>query len=291
MLDPQIPPGGARQARLTRCVILKGVQWTAWFVTRADIDRVYFPLAAFGIWVVFMSACARHARDHERNLTLRWAALIVRTKLGWSSAAIFFESLGQLPGYTDICFGSYLSENLQRLHQAIRRLKVDARFRTQDSAFELSATAAAFHRNESAKVKGVGRKARAHQRRDNRTWSGEDIHAKPALTTSANETKAWIGYSRHSSIRDQGNRLACGNLFDQVNRASLLVVLVQTDHRLLDIVMKEKNCRATRVFGSDQIRFAKGLEGSQGDVLQISNGSRNDRQQRSYQPSATSTVN
>jgi hypothetical protein len=87
---------------------------------RAKIDRVYFPLAASATCVVFISARARQARDYQRNLTLRCAALIVGTKLGWKSAPVFFESLGQLPGYTDICFGSNLSENLKRLQQTMR---------------------------------------------------------------------------------------------------------------------------------------------------------------------------
>ncbi len=95
---------------------------------RTEIRGAYFPLAAFGTCLSSISAPARHARDHEGDLTLRSTALIMGTKLGWSSASVLFESLGELPGDTDIGFRSHLSENLQRLQQAMRRLKVDTRF-------------------------------------------------------------------------------------------------------------------------------------------------------------------
>src|SRR4029077_4526102 len=158
--------GGLRQIPMATRVISKGVQSTVALLGCPAIGRVSFPLVGRDPCVAAISARARHPRDHERNLTLRWAALVVSAKLGGSSAAVLLKFLGQLPGYTDMCFGRHLGENLQRLQQAMRRLKVHIRFGPRDSALELSPTATAFHRNESPKIKGVGGQARADQRRD-----------------------------------------------------------------------------------------------------------------------------
>lgn len=219
--------------------------------------------------------------DHKRNFALRPPAGVVNTKFRRSSATIFLELLRQLPRDTNIGLGSDFGKNVERFQKAMRGLEVYTGLGPRYGSLQFRAAATALYGNEPAKVKGVGGKSRTDECCENGAWPGQNTDVKPALSTSPNQAESGIRYSRHAGICYQHNGLSGGNFFYQLGRAGFFIVLVQADHRFLDIVMKQENGRMTRILCRNQIRFAKRQEGSQGDVLQIPDGCRNDGQQGS----------
>jgi hypothetical protein len=151
------------------------------------------------------------------------------------------------------------------------RLKVDACFATRDRAFQLRAAPAALHGQESSKKEGVSWKSGTNERGKNGTGTGQDIYGEPALATGTDETEARIRYSWHAGICHERDGFAAGDFLDQRRRAGGFIVLMQAEHRLLDVMVEQEHGRMTRILGRDEIGFAQSLKRSQRDILQIPN--------------------
>ena len=152
--------------------------------------------------------------------------------------------------------------------------------RREIAAFELRAAPAALHREKSAEKEGVGWKSRADERGKNGAWSGQDSNRESSLATCSDEAKTRIGYSRHACICDKCDGFAAGDFLDQPRRAGGLIVLMQAEHRLLDIMVEQEHRRMARILSRDEIGFPQCLQCSQSDILQIPNGCRDYREQR-----------
>ncbi len=55
-----------------------------------------------------------------------------------------------------------------------------------------------------------------------------------------------------------------------------LVVLVDAEDRGFDIEMAKQNAGSTRIFGSDELDLLEHLDGTEGDVVEIADGRRDD---------------
>ena len=206
------------------------------------------------------------------------------------AAAIFFEFFRQFPGDAHLCLGSDFNKDVEGFQQAMRRLKVDACFTTRDGAFQLRAAPAALHGQKSSKKEGISWKSGANERGKNGTGPGQDIYGESALPTSTDETESRIRYSWHAGICHKRDGFAAGDFLDQRRRAGGFIVLMQAEHRLLDVMLEQEHGRMTRVLGRDEIGFTQSLQRSQCDILQIPNRCRDNGEQDFYQPSATAVV-
>ncbi len=76
--------------------------------------------------------------------------------------------------------------------------------------------------------------------------------------------------------------LPAGDFLNQARRARGLVVLMQAKHWLSDIMVEQEHRGVAGIFSCDEIGLAQCLQCSQSDILQVPNGCRDYRKQRTF---------
>jgi hypothetical protein len=240
-----------------RSRVFKMLRGDKFLLSSDDLDekRIRSFSAAFEICAGLSPSFATRWRNHHRDLTFGLASLIMGTKFRRCTAAVFFEFFRQFPGDAHLCLGSDFNKDVEGFQQAMRRLKVDACFTTRDGAFQLRAAPAALHGQKSSKKEGISWKSGANERGKNGTRPGQDIYGEPALPTSTDETESRIRYSWHAGICHKRDGFAAGDFLDQRRRAGGFIVLMQAEHRLLDVMVEQEHGRMTRILSRNEIGF------------------------------------
>ncbi len=215
--------------------------------------------------------------NNQCNLTFGLAGCVIGEELDRASAPVFLKLLCQFSGHADTSCGGNLGEHRESLDQPVRRFEVDARFGAGDAAFQLGPPPSALHREKSTKEESVRGKSRPDKRGKNRARTGKDTDREPLLATRADEAKARIRYSWRACICDKCDGFAFRDLLNQRRRANGFIMLMQAEQRLLNTMVQQEDRRMSRILSCDEVGFTQGLEGSQGDILQIPDRCRNDR--------------
>src|SRR5438105_4746771 len=116
---------------------------------------------------------------------------------------------------------------------------------------------------------------RPAQCRQHCRWPGNRNNGNANLARLLHQPVPGIGNQRSPCIRYQGNVFTGLEVAQQVGRPSTFVVLVIAQQRLRDAVTIQQLAGLPGVFTRDQIHFAQNPDGSKGDVLQVSDGCRN----------------
>lgn len=87
------------------------------------------------------------------------------------------------------------------------------------------------------------------------------------------EAHAGVGDTGHAGIGDDGDGGTVAELLDELCGAHGLVVLVVGDEGFVDSVVLEEDSGVAGVFCRDEVDGAKGIEGSEGDISEIADGS------------------
>ena len=83
------------------------------------------------------------------------------------------------------------------------------------------------------------------------------------------QPRSGVGQGWHACIGHERDSLAFLQLLQEFWRAFGFVELVATDQRFMDVVMRQQQAGAARVFGGDQIRLAQDAQGAQGDSSRL----------------------
>jgi hypothetical protein len=104
------------------------------------------------------------------------------------------------------------------------------------------------------------RQTAADNRRCNGTWTGKDAVCDFLLDAFPDEAESRIAYRRSSCISDKAQFLAVPKTSDQLRKASLLIMLMETNERLADLQISEKLSSAPRVLSNHGIATAQRLD-------------------------------
>ncbi len=105
--------------------------------------------------------------------------------------------------------------------------------------------------------------------------AGDGNHGDAAFNRRPDQLVAGVGEARHARLADQGHVLL-GQGLQQVVQLLEPAVLKEAGEGGVDVVAgQELACRA-RVFGGDEGHFPQHTQRSQGDVLQVADGSGDD---------------
>src|SRR5262249_39963267 len=88
----------------------------------------------------------------------------------------------------------------------------------------------------------------------------------------------WIGDARWARVSDQGDCLTFLQQGERTRRRDGLVVVVIADERSRDAVMRQELAGVTGILSGNHIHAAQDAQGPQGNVLQVTDGGRDDVQ-------------
>jgi len=87
---------------------------------------------------------------------------------------------------------------------------------------------------------------------------------------------AGIGHQRHPRVAHQRDFRALLDRDDQFRGARQFIVFVVADQRLVNVVVREKLLRMSRVLAGDLVDFLQDAQGAQRDVFEIADGRANE---------------
>jgi hypothetical protein len=135
-------------------------------------------------------------------------------------------------------------------------------------------------REEANEVNFVGGQSARGQPGDESAWAGDGFDATARIESRANDTLPGIADARSAGIRDERHFLALLEALDELFAALCFVEFEIAQEGLFDIEILEQVSGVAGVLGGDDVAFAQGAEGAQGDVFEIADRSR-DQIQRS----------
>ena len=142
-----------------------------------------------------------------------------------------------------------------------------------ESGLELLATFAFFDVKESVEGKRVGWKSGSNERGGDGRGAREDGELDVLIAAGFEKSVPGIGEAGSAGVRDDSDFFAALCAGDEFGDAMLLVVIVERNERSGNLKMVEKAQRVAGVFASDEVGFAQGLDGPEGDVAEVSDRS------------------
>lgn len=137
------------------------------------------------------------------------------------------------------------------------------------SGLQLLTAFAFFDVKESVEGKRVRWKSGSDERGGDGGGAREDGELDVLIAAGFEKAVPGIGEAGSAGVRDNGDFFAALYAGDEFGDAMLLVVIVERNEWSGNLKMVEKAQRVAGVLASDEIGFAQGLDGPQGDVAEI----------------------
>ena len=119
----------------------------------------------------------------------------------------------------------------------------------------------------------MGWKSGSNERGGNGGGAREDGELDVLIATGFEKAVTGIGEAGSAGVRDDGDFFAALCAGDEFGDTMLLVVIVERNEWSGNLKMVEKAQRVAGVFASDEVSFAQGLDGPQGDVAEVTDRS------------------
>ncbi len=190
-------------------------------------------------------------RDNESDLPAWRMRVEMRSQHLRGSPPRFLMDLCQLPAHAHQPSGFHLCEQRESFHQPMRRLEKHAgNFRLKRPTQRVFSSAA-FRRKKPAEKplaaaeSGTGNGCRRCAR------SGCDQHWHADLVAGLNQPSSGVGNSGHPSVTDAGHAFSTLEPWQQLRSPGRFVVLVKTQERRLNFIVRQQPLRMPCVFSSD----------------------------------------
>ena len=124
--------------------------------------------------------------------------------------------------------------------------------------------------------KPVAGQAGVDQRGHKRRWTGQTLDRNIVLNAGPDQQKARVRNARRTRIGHQRECFSLLQLVHQPLHGLVFIEYMVAMERLADIKVAQQHPRRTGVFGQDSIRILQDFNGSQRNVVQITDGRRHE---------------
>ncbi len=211
--------------------------------------------------------------DEEDDFAFDGFGGVVSEEIWGEADAIFFELFAEFAGDADFLLGEELGADGEGFEEAVRGFEEDAGDLAVGGGAEVAFSAAAFDGEEATVEELFGGEAAPDQGGEDGAGAWENRVGEAAFDAGAEEAVAWVADSGHPGIGDEGDLFAIGEVFEEFGGASGFVVFVVTDEGFGDFEVAEEIARMTGIFAGDEIGILQRLDGSKGDVSEVTDRS------------------
>ena len=126
------------------------------------------------------------------------------------------------------------------------------------------------------------RRARGDEGGGDGRGTGDRGDANAGVKRLTHQVEPRIGDQRRPGVRQQRDRIAVEQALHETGRPPALVVVVEAGGRGRDAVVPQQLARPARVLGRDQPHLLEDADRAEGDVLEVSDGRRDEIQRAGH---------